>query len=52
MVQHLILIMVAAPLFAIASPLDLAWRSTSGTAHLIVTEALRSHVARSSGTPS
>ena len=28
MVQHLLLIMVAAPLFAIASPLDLAWRST------------------------
>ena len=42
MVQHLILIMVAAPLFAIASPLQLAWRSTTGTAHLVVTEALRS----------
>ena len=41
MIQHLILIMVAAPLFAIASPLDLAWRSTSGTAHIVVTEALR-----------
>ena len=31
MVQHLLLIMVAAPLFAIASPLELAWRSTTGT---------------------
>src|SRR5579862_7566017 len=30
MVQHLLLIMVAAPLFAIASPIDLAWRATSG----------------------
>ena len=42
MVQHLLLIMVAAPLFAIASPLELAWRATTGTAHLVVTEALRS----------
>ena len=51
MVQHLILIMVAAPLFAIASPLDLAWRSTSGTAHIVVTEALRSRVAKLFGHP-
>jgi putative copper resistance protein D len=51
MVQHLLLIMVAAPLFAIASPLDLAWRSTSGTAHLVVTEALRSPVAKFFGHP-
>jgi cytochrome c oxidase assembly factor CtaG len=51
MVQHLILIMVAAPLFAIASPLDLAWRSTTGTAHVVVTEALRSRVARILGNP-
>jgi putative copper resistance protein D len=43
--------MVAAPLFAIASPLDLAWRSTSGTAHIVVTEALRSRVARLLGNP-
>ncbi len=40
MVQHLILIMVAAPLFAVASPLRLAFNSTSGTAHIVVTEAL------------
>jgi cytochrome c oxidase assembly factor CtaG len=46
MVQHLLLIMVAAPLFAIASPLELAWRSTTGTAHVVVTEALRSGVAK------
>jgi putative copper resistance protein D len=46
MVQHLLLIMVAAPLFAIASPLELTWRATSGTAHLVVTEALRSPVSK------
>ena len=51
MVQHLILIMVAAPLFAIASPLRLAFCSTSGTAHLVVTEALRSRVASLLGNP-
>ena len=46
MVQHLILIMVAAPLFAIASPLRLAFTATSGTSHIVVTEALRSRVAK------
>ncbi len=51
MVQHLILIMVAAPLFAIASPLQLAWRATDGTAHVVVTEALRSPVAKFFGHP-
>src|ERR1035438_10155344 len=38
MVQHLLLIMVAAPLFAISSPIDLAFRSTTGMAHLVGTE--------------
>ena len=51
MVQHLILIMVAAPLFAVASPLRLAFCSTSGTAHIVVTEALRSRVAKFLGNP-
>ena len=51
MIQHLLLIMVAAPLFAIASPLDLAWRCTTGTAHLVVTECLRSSVAKFFGHP-
>ena len=46
MVQHLLLIMVAAPLFAIASPIELAWKSTTGTAHIAVTEVLRSGVAK------
>jgi putative copper resistance protein D len=51
MVQHLLLIMVAAPLFAIASPLELAFRATTGTSHLVVTEALRSKVAKVFGHP-
>jgi len=51
MVQHLLFIMVAAPLFAISSPLALSWRSTTGTAHLVVTEALRSPVAKFLGHP-
>ena len=51
MVQHLLLIMVAAPLYAIASPLELAWRATSGTAHLVITEGLRSPVAKFFGHP-
>jgi putative copper resistance protein D len=46
MVQHLLLIMVAAPLFAVASPIDLAWKSTTGTAHIVVTEVLRSGIAK------
>ena len=51
MVQHLLFIMVAAPLFAIASPLQLAWRSTSGAAHVVTTEVLRSPVAKFLGHP-
>jgi cytochrome c oxidase assembly factor CtaG len=51
MVQHLLLIMVAAPLFAIASPLELAWKATTGTPHLVVSEALRSPVAKFFGHP-
>jgi putative copper resistance protein D len=51
MVQHLLLIMVAAPLFAIASPIDLAWRATRGTPHRWLTEALRSPPARLLGHP-
>ncbi len=51
MVQHLLLIMVAAPLFAISSPLELSWRSTTGTTRMVVTEALRSPVAKFFGHP-
>lgn len=42
MVQHLLLIMVAAPLFAMSSPIDLAWRATTGEARRRLTRALRS----------
>ncbi len=51
MVQHLLLIMVAAPLFAIASPLQLSWRATTGTSHIAVTEVLRSAPAKFLGHP-
>jgi putative copper resistance protein D len=51
MVQHLLLIMVAAPLFAIASPLQLAWRATTGHSHVVVTELLRSGPAKFFGHP-
>jgi putative copper resistance protein D len=51
MVQHLILIMVAAPLFALSSPIDLAWRSTRGTPHLVISEILRSGAAKVLGHP-
>ncbi len=51
MVQHLLFIMVAAPLFAIASPLQLSWRATTGSSHIAVTEVLRSAPAKFLGHP-
>src|ERR1700761_8235750 len=51
MIQHLLLIMVAAPLFAVASPIELGWRATTGTAHARLTELLRSRPARILGHP-
>ncbi len=51
MVQHLLLIMVAAPLFAISSPIDLAWRSTTGSRHTLVTRVLRSRTGKFFGHP-
>jgi putative copper resistance protein D len=51
MLQHLMLIMVAAALFAISSPLDLAWRGTTGGSHRTVTRLLRSPVSRFFGHP-
>jgi putative copper resistance protein D len=51
MVQHLLLIMVAAVLFALASPLALANRATTGAAHRWVNRALRSAPARFFGHP-
>jgi cytochrome c oxidase assembly factor CtaG len=46
MIQHLLLVMVAAPLFALGSPIDLAWRASTGTAHTVITEVLRSRAAK------
>jgi cytochrome c oxidase assembly factor CtaG len=51
MVQHLLLIAVAAPLFAIGSPLQLAWRATAGTPHVVISEVLRSGPAKVLGHP-
>ena len=45
MIQHLLLIMVAAPLYALGAPLKLAWWATDGRSHVLVTRALRSRVA-------
>jgi cytochrome c oxidase assembly factor CtaG len=51
MVQHLLLIMVAAPLFAIASPIDLTWRASTGPFHERFTRLLRTRVATVLGHP-
>ena len=51
MVQHLMLIMVAAPLYAIASPLRLVWSATSGASHHAVSRAMRNPVAKFLGHP-
>ncbi len=51
MVQHLLLIMVAAPLFAISSPIKLAWWATTGTVHARLSAVLRSRTARVLGHP-
>ena len=45
MIQHLMLIMIAAPLFAVSSPIDLAWRSSSGRGRARLTRLLRSRVS-------
>ncbi len=46
MVQHLMLVMVAAPLFAISSPIDLAWRGSAGERRARLTRWLRSRPSR------
>ena len=45
MIQHLLLIMVAAPLLAMGAPAELLERSTTGEAHQIVDRCLSSKVA-------
>jgi cytochrome c oxidase assembly factor CtaG len=51
MVQHLLLIMVAAPLVALAAPVELLVRSTHGPTHQAVVRALGSRVAGVVGHP-
>jgi putative copper resistance protein D len=51
MTQHLILIMVAAPLFAVAAPIKLCWLATTGTFHARFTALLRTRTARILGHP-
>lgn len=46
MTQHLMLVMVAAPLFALGAPLSLMWNATTGAAHQRVARGLRSPIAR------
>lgn len=46
MIQHLLLIMVASPLYALGAPLKLAWWSTDGRAHELVNRGLRSSPAQ------
>jgi cytochrome c oxidase assembly factor CtaG len=51
MVQHLLLIMVAAPLFAVSSPIDLFWRASTGSLHAKFTALLRTRAAQILGHP-
>lgn len=51
MIQHLMLIMAAAALFAASSPVALLWRATSGERHRKLTAALRSRPAQIVGHP-
>jgi putative copper resistance protein D len=51
MVQHLLLIMVAAPLFAISSPIRLFWLASTGPVHERFTRVLRSRAATLLGHP-
>jgi len=51
MVQHLLLIMVAAPLFAASSPVALAWRASTGRVHGALGGVLRSRPMRILGHP-
>jgi len=51
MIQHLMLIMLAAPLIAMGAPLDLLERSTTGSTHDTVTRVLGSRAAGVVGHP-
>ena len=51
MIQHLLLVMVAGPLFAMGAPLDLLQQATSGRAQRMVETAMGSRVAEAVGHP-
>ena len=51
MIQHLMLIMLAAPLYAMSAPLELLEGASAGPAHGIVTRALGSKIAEVIGHP-
>lgn len=51
MVQHLLLIMIAAPLFALSSPIELLWRASTGRTRVRVKRMLRSRTAKFFGHP-
>jgi cytochrome c oxidase assembly factor CtaG len=51
MVQHLVLIMVCAVLFAVSSPVALAWRASTGRVHGLLAMALRSRGVEVVGHP-
>ncbi len=51
MLQHLLLVMISGPLFAMGAPLELLERATAGTAHRVVRRALGSGVAELVGHP-
>lgn len=51
MIQHLMLIMVAAPLLAMGAPVELLERATTGKTHRIVERGLGSRIAEAVGHP-
>ena len=51
MIQHLLLVMVAAPLIAMGAPFELLSRATTGATHRVVTKVLGSRVAEVVGHP-
>ncbi|HLX88245.1 MAG TPA: cytochrome c oxidase assembly protein [Acidimicrobiales bacterium] len=51
MIQHLMLLMIAAPLYAMGAPLDLLDRATTGRTHQTISKVLASRVAEIVGHP-
>lgn len=51
MIQHLLLLMIAAPLYAMGAPIELLERATTGRAHEVTVSVLRSRVAEVIGHP-